>query len=436
MNGPAESGNRAGPWPALGLAAALALYVALQVLPPLGSNGSQIPGLAAHANDFKHLYVGATLIRNGLSPYDAGAMHVYAAELRAQDPRFGGILPYVYLPFTGVVLAPLTWLPFWKAVIAFQLVNHAALLAAVCLLGRLAPAGRRLWTTAGLLGAAAFSFTVTRQTTSGQLNAILLLCWALVATLATGAARPAATGAVAAFAALFKLSPGILLPWFLLRRRAREATSMCQAGVCMVLATLPWAGPARYAEFLPQLRDMGYGRSTWAELGHTFWRDPFNQSINATLHRLLVDFPGSGIGPWMALPHGAANALTWCASLAILGVLVRSCLRAPRGTAGEQASLACAICASLLLPSLMWDHYLVQLFAPVGLLWWVVPGGPSAERVVLAASLAIAAVPIPFHAPAFSSGPGLLVMSAKLLPVLLVFSVAARTCLRMEGTAK
>ncbi len=428
-------GDGRAPWAGIALAAAGALYVWLQVIPPLGSNDSTIPGLAAHANDFKHLYVGASLIRNGLSPYDVGSMHVYAAELGAQDPRFHGILPYVYLPFTGIVLAPLTWLPFWKAVIAFQLINHAAILAALGLLARFAPEGRRLWCATVLVVAAALSIAVTRQTTAGQLNAILLLCWAGFATLTAGRAPAAARGALAAFATLFKLSPGILFPWMLLRRRAGEAWAMATAAVAMLVATLPIAGPSRYLEFLPQLRDMGYGRSTWSQLGHTFWRDPYNQSINAMMHRCFVDFPGSGVTPWLSLPHGAANAMTWLASLGVLAALARGVLRAPATPAGENASLACAICASLLLPSLMWDHYLVQLFAPVGLLWWSLPGDAMPARIGLAVSVIIAGLPIPFQAPVFSSGPGLLVMSAKLLPVLIVFGISVRACLAHGRTA-
>jgi hypothetical protein len=428
------------------LIAAIVLYARIQIYPLLARAPGGPIASAAHANDFKHLYLGSWLIANDVSPYDRNAMLASAGERsQTEDPRFRTILPYVYLPFTGVVLRPLASLQFPHAVAAFQIVNHIALMLALGLLAQLAPPGRRLFAFSILLFALSLSAVLQRQNNAGQLNVLLLLGYALVA-WATEARTPRwTTGLVAAFAALFKLSPGILGVTYLLRRRWFDAGVMTAAGIALLLGSFLFAPPDMYLKFLPELRDMSYGHSTWADLGQHFWRDPYNQSINAFLHRTLVYFEGSGITPWAWKTPRTANHLTIVASLAILGAFACACFKSPRTRAAERAVLAAAITASLLLPSLMWDHYLVQLAAPVGLLLW--PGDDSIrsgrmQRVVAVISIVVAVIAalwIQLDAEQFRSGIGLAVMSLKLWPVLAVFVLAISCALaerpRLEAAA-
>lgn len=427
------------------LLAALVAYVVIQVSPLLARAPGGPVASAAHANDFKHIYLGAWLIGNDVSPYDRHAMLASAGERsQTEDPRFRTILPYVYLPFTGVVLRPLASLQFPHAVVAFQFINHVSLLLALGLLAQLAPERRRLLAFAILLLAMSVSAALYRQNNSGQLNVLLLLGFALVAWLTEARVPRWAAGSCAAFFALFKLSPGILGLVFLLRRRWFDAGVMTLAGIALLLVSFLFASPEMYAKFLPELADMGYGRSTWADLGQHFWRDPYNQSINAFLHRTLVYFDGSGITPWSMRTPRTANHLTMVASLFVLSAFAITAIRAPRTHAAERAVLAAAVCASLLLPSLMWDHYLVQLAAPAALLLW--PGSDSIRRCGLnraviatcAVCAAVAAAWIPLDAGRLRSGFGLVIMSLKLWPVLTMF-VLALICARAErpseGTA-
>lgn len=400
------------------LAVAAALYIAMQVVPLLGTRGSGVIGMASHANDFKHIYLGAALMREDLSPFDPRVMMGAAADrARTEDPRFRSILPYVYPPTTGVMMRPAAALPFAHAVVAWQLANHAMLVAALALLARAAPEEHRLATLAAALAVAAVYAPLFRQNSAGQLNVALLLAFAGVAELLRRNARDEATGAAIAAAALFKVTPALLLPWALVQRRWRLAGAICAFAAAGIALSLLLAPPRAWLDFARELPAMGYGRSTWAEFGQNFWRDPYNQSINALLHRTLVPFQGSEIVPWASLGHSAANALTWGASLTILAVTFAGTRRA----ASPLDSLPLAIMASLLLPSLMWDHYLVQMAAPVMLLWWRVG---VAARGVLAASVLVAALPVALDQAAFRSGAGLLLMSLKLWPALAVFGVA------------
>lgn len=410
-------------------AAAASLYIAMQVAPLLGTRGSGVAGMASHANDFKHIYLGAVLMREGLSPFDPRVMMGAAADrARTEDPRFRTILPYVYPPTTAVMMRPVAALPFAHAVVAWQLANHVMLIAALALLARAAPEGRRLLTLGAALAVAAFYAPLFRQNSAGQLNVALLLAYAGVAELLRRNARDEATGATIAAAALFKATPALLLPWALVHRRWRLAAAISAFAAGGIALSLLLAPPGAWLGFARELPAMGYGRSTWAEFGQTFWRDPYNQSINALLHRTLVPHKGSDVVPWgLKVSPAGANALTWGASLAILVLTFTGTRRA----ASPPDSLPLAIMASLLLPSLMWDHYLVQMAAPVMLLWWRVG---VAGRAVLAASVVVAALPVALDQEAFRSGAGLLLMSLKLWPALAVFGVAyAATASRAES---
>lgn len=407
-------------WAALLLV--LVCYALLQVAPLLGTRGTGIAGLASHQNDFKHIYLGSILLSRDLSPYDSNNMRGMAAMMSDDDPRFRTILPYVYLPFTGFVMRPITSMKFSRAVVAFQLLNHACILGAVALaafaLGKL----REPWWLAILAALCAFNVVVFRQNNAGQLNAVILFgCTLLFAAMMRGW-HDALIGAIAAFLMLFKLSPGIFLIWFLLRGEWKRAAWMTGFALVFTAITIGVYGFARHVEFLPVLRQMGYGKSTWQDLGNTFWRDPYNQSFNALFHRLLVPFDGSGITPWVKLSPAIANGLTWIALVVVLALFA---MIARRCNASLAISYSAAICTSLLAPAILWDHYLVQLIIPLGLL---LRAASSHHRGLLAGALvaaaAIMAVPVTLDQESFRSGPLLLLMSMKLMPVIVCFGCA------------
>ena len=417
---------------------ALGLYVYFQVLPLLGDRGTGIVGLAAHSNDYKHVYLGSRLLFDGLSPYDRSVLSSVAYDYsQTVDPRFRSILPYVYLPFTGLVMRPFSLLPFAQSVVAFQLFNHVLLLGGLVLLwwiGR--RAGARWMPLWFLVAWVVWNAAVARQNAAGQLNVVLFFGMALLAWGVERGKRAAghalatapALGFLAAFLMLFKLSPGIFLFWFLLRREWSLAAWMVGWALVLTALTVVLFGLPVHLEFLPLLRDMGYGRSTWGDLPtqpQTFWRDPYNQSFNALFHRLLVEKEGSGITPWLNLPHGAANAATWLTSLVILGSLGAVVWRTARRTDALLTGFSAAVCASLLLPSIMWDHYLVQALVPAALLW-----AEASRRdrrlslVLIVLAVLIICLPVAFDSDIFRQGPLLILMSLKLVPPLMLFIIA------------
>ena len=390
------------------LAAALGCYGWYQIHLPLNR---------LHSNDFKHMYLGAKIMRQGHSPYDAERL-LY----EAREHRFQTILPYVYPPFTGIVLMPLSYLPFGKALLVWFFISHVLMLAAINLIicsvyGRWSPAPAAFW-----VFYAALFFPLTRNLTAGQLNVALLFCYALIWYFHEKQ-KPIAVGFATAFGTMFKISPAILFLYFIWERQWKNLLwgGFFTAGILLV--SIAFVGWQTHREFIPLARQMSFGRSTWEEYGHDFYRQPVNQSFNSFFHHSMTKNPHTN--PLLKLPKPYADKMTMLVSLILL-VAVLYCARSKSqwnlSDYREQRDYALFIMLSLFLPSLCWDHYLVQMFYPM-----IVIGYGAARRgwrlmlPFLAAALYILAMPFNFDSDAFRMGLGILMMSIKLWAALLIF---------------
>jgi hypothetical protein len=281
-----------------------------------------------------------------------------------------------------------------------------------------------------MLGVCAVCHPLARSLTAGQLNAVLLACYTGAFALVTNN-RTSAAGGLLGFGAMFKLSPGLFLVHFAIRREWRALVSMAVACAALGLVSLAAAGVATHIEFIPMLRQMGYGRSTWQEFGAVFWKDPANQSINSLLTHLLVAENGITT-PWLAGSQALANGLTMIASGALTLLYLFCVLPCRAGVRRDPAPpFMAALLLSLLLPSLMWDHYLVQALLPAA---WLCSRALERRSPLLAietaAVLFLLCVPWPYHSESFRTGLGVPFMSVKLLPVLVMFLRCCRECCR------
>ncbi|MBM3335002.1 DUF2029 domain-containing protein, partial [Candidatus Sumerlaeota bacterium] len=329
-----------------------------------------------HGNDFKHIYIGATLLPRGLNPYDENLFDQAARSL-----GFERINPYVYPPFTGLVLSFLRhWPPDDAAKVWFCL-NHLMVIAALILCAHFLLGLRNPWPLALVALMAATSFPLRRTLTAGQLNCALLLIYSL---LLAGEIRRRdwLSGLTVAFGTLFKLMPGIFIIYFLWKRRWRAVgwTALWLAALLAISVAI--AGWDVHRAYLPVVREMGYGKSVWeqrliAQGAEPFYRDPTNQSLNSLFHHLFAPDPLARITPWLALGggagHAAADTLTLLTSLALLfGALwaigwrrqTSRSLNARDQPSRESLDVAAMILLSILIPSILWDHYLVVLFLP------------------------------------------------------------------------
>ena len=428
-----------------------------------------------HGNDFKHIYLGTVLLRHGENPYDGESF-----LRRANQYGFRAVNPYVYPPTTGLALRPLTWRTPQEAARIWFFCNHAMVLAALVLCVHFFLGWRDPWRLALIALLAATSFPLRRTLTAGQLNCVLLLLYCGVY-WGLKARRDWFAGLLVGFGILFKLAPGIFVLYFLWKRRWQALGWTAIGFAAILLLSIAAVGWRVHADYWPVVRAMGYGRSVWEEVlvageQEPFYRDPFNQSFNSLFHHLLAPDPLGRMKPWIDL-EGArfrvfgfelpvsglklANGLTILAAVSLLILALwavgwRGTIVAPADRQGQTAGkmpvpptgetrrlgleVALTAMLGLLLPSIMWDHYLVLLFFPQIVLlsnllekgrWGIWRVGALLCASVLVA-VPVAFWPVAFGQREFSEGLGLLSMSVGLYGVLILFGLAVHTVLEQR----
>jgi len=327
----------------------------------------------------------------------------------------------VYLPMTGLALSPLAFFSFHTAARFWFWLNQLMIgFSFWLLLGLIRkkknPLSAGLW----ILYLALF-FPLSRNFTAGQLNIFLLLCYCLIWVFHEQKLSPL-VGGITAFATLFKISPGVLFLYFLWKRQWKNLLWSMIFLLIFSLCSVVWVGVDVHKEFLPVLRQMSYGRSTWEDSGQDFYRDPFNQSFNSLFHHLVA--PNPYTRPWWNLSPEAANTLTIFVSLLLIVlVLLRTCPRVKEIVPDkEKRDYALFIMLSLFIPSLCWDHYFVQMLWPVLCLAGLIAQNRRLPLcLAFSAALIALAIPYNFTNPLFHSGPGILLMSLKLWAALVIF---------------
>ncbi len=387
---------------------------------------------AIHSNDFKHLWAGAWLLAHGRNPYDPLLLMAVA-----RDHGWSSINPFVYLPTTGMMLWPLAAMKFEAARDTWLWLNWA-LLWAIVLAGPRLIGARRPW-AASLMAAcfAAGSFTLMRQMTAGQMN-IVVAALIVAAAWAFRRRREGALGAILAVGFGWKIAPALMIATLIPMRRWRAvAWGVAVSAALLVLSVWVYGRPIN-AGALDMMQEMGYGKSTWARFGAQFYRDPANMAPGALMHHLFTQNPFSR--PWIELGPAWANRLTAVAALilALVWLLALVRLSRPGAAIGRRRrgtptgllmiveSMPLFLAASvlmLLLPSLMWDHYAVQLLP--ALMWifgdertWRRPARAVAALVIFA----LLAIPWNYSAGAFTAGPAVLLMSLRLWPTLALYA--------------
>ena len=393
-----------------------------------------------HANDFKHLYLGAIFLERGLDPYDEESFIRWAGTY-----GFRTINPYVYPPTTGLVLSFLT---LWKPAVAAQVwfyLNHAMLIAALVLCTWFFVGFRNPWLVAIIVALAATSFPLRRTFTAGQLNCVLLLLYCGIY-WASRRRREWLGGLLVGFGILFKLVPGVFVIYFLLKRRWKALGWTALWFIVMIGVSVWFAGWKTHLAYWPVMRAMGYGKSVWQETliaggQEPFYRDPYNQSPNSFFHHIAAGDPLGRTTPWIGLTEkfggvALANGATVLVSLALILLTLRAVSKneqdgMPPETPSSRPSresleVSLTIMLSLLLPSIMWDHYVVALFFAQIVLFGQLAAtrrGLTWPMGLLVAASVLLAWPIPFDRPQFQQGIGLLAMSAKLFGVLALFGL-------------
>ena len=302
--------------------------------------------LAAATIYFVHLggRIGLGGYRIDLDVYRTGArVLLHGGDLYGRLPRLadGHELPFTYPPFAALTFIPLAAAGYSAAKWLLTAVTIASVAASLWCFAAAAPAEagarmRRLLPWA--LPAALLLEPVRSTLTYGQINAVLM---ALVSFDCLTPAPRWPRGIGVGVAAALKLTPGIFLLFFLLRRDLRSAA---RAGLAFTACT--------GAGFALAPRD---SLRYWAHIAYQPGRAggiayAANQSLLATLARLGLTDP--------------ARALVWLTLSLLVAALAVTGMRAALQAGQVTTALLLNAAAGLLISPISWSHHWV----------WAAPG--------------------------------------------------------------
>jgi hypothetical protein len=286
---------------------------------------------------------------------------------------------------------------------------------------------------AAFVPAALNSTSVHNDLRAGSVGMVLALAVALAASGLLRRAPAWATGAALALAALVKLTPILLVPYFAWRG-ARRAAGLALA--LLVLAILPailhW-GAGIVPDYLQRALLPGF----LAEAPR-----PMNQSLDGFLSRLLVP------SPLVASPFDAPGLKRVLAALLSLGIVLATLQplrRRDRTAALLPLEMGAVLLAILALMKLTWVHTLAALLWIWPVLMLVVVraaerGAPGAARAggLACAGFFLSSAHLPILWAGLRHGAAVVVTGVHLAGVLLLWGVALFVLHRQDdcvGTA-
>ncbi len=292
--------------------------------------------------DFASYYYAAVVAQQGQDPYDPALL----AEAAQADGTRDSVHPFFYPP---PFLWSVAWAPSMSLVDGFDLwfwLNELALLVAVALLWS---AWRPLGPAVGvvLALAVALSSGVAYSQELGQANFGVLAL--IAAALHQQDRRPWLAGILLGTACMWKMSPALLVAWWLLRRRWVAAGAACGWAVVSSVLTLPLLGIDEqrrfYTEILPSFSSGAYNG---LEIQISMFA---NHSLPNVLDQI---WPGEN-----NQLSATARAASGVISVAGLGAMAAAFFR-PNAEPFAQAAQASAVLVwMLLVPVFTYEHHLV-----------------------------------------------------------------------------
>ncbi len=318
------------------------------------------------------------------------------------------LYPYLYPPFLAVLAAPATGLQFvlFKAVLLT--LTLAALAGAILLSARSwAPSLLAPPPLLALLAAISVSWPMATQLVALNLQPLVLL--AIV--IAIGAAqsdRPVLAGIALALAAAVKLTPAVLVLYWLVTRRFACAAWYLIASAALLFLGLALAGAPLHLAWIDRMQELAQGIVPTAH----------NRSLAGLLYGIVHGLePGSAGLPIRPMP-------SWLDSALIVTVLSGAmfCLigaqRSRRHSAADAAGQTALLLVAMLGTPLAWSHYFLVL-AVAAVVWIGLVGVTSRSVAVLVGVAIVLSQPVAL-AWAESVGPGLEPLMAVLFVVLLL----------------
>jgi alpha-1,2-mannosyltransferase len=283
----------------------------------------------------------------GTLGFDFQAYHQAANRILSGQPLYdtsiqqtGGFGLFYYPPSFVLAILPLAPIPASTAAWLWAALSVAAFLAGVAVL----PVRPDIRWLVVLLAAVCWPFEYALKL--GQVGPLLFFLFA-VGWRWLDDAR--AVGGSAAFGALIKIQPGLVLVWAALTRRwGALAIGIVILGLVATVATIVAGDASVWTDFVALLRNVS---------------DPITTPHNFT--------PGA-VAWQLGVGSGVALAVQGASSLLAVAIVVGASLRS-----SATASYLVTVTASQLLSPVLWDHYAMLLLLPVAWLlarrqWWAI----------------------------------------------------------------
>jgi hypothetical protein len=227
--------------------------------------------------DFTAYYLGARLIRNGQSPYDATARVLEARSLGLREDR-----PYIYLPPLAIMIIPLALLPPQPATLIWFGTNVALLILSTMLIIRMLELHRnKVYPVAFLIGALAF-YPAICSIFVGQTNTVLLTLLVLAWYLAKRGNEVVA-GVMIAVASLIKIFPFCVALYFLWKGKYRIFLGTVAALIVLIGISVAAVGLDPHLTYVKSVLPTQFVKL-----------HPLNQSLWAFIARILpIDQPNA-----------------------------------------------------------------------------------------------------------------------------------------------
>jgi len=329
--------------------------------------------------DFELNWVAAHRLVHRQPVYDRPASRADGFRLVGPDiiPDFslhGTYASFIGTPATALLYAPYTLFDHDVAAALYRWTQALLMVVAIAITGFALPRRSRL--PAWLAGSAAFFwfYPVQESLGLGQVDGFIMVALA-IAYWATVRERWRVVGAAIGFAALLKISPGLLLVYLVLRGRRRVVLPAVVTAAVLLAAA---AAVGRPGDLVTWITKVAPKLSRGGLLVN-------NQALPAWMARLF----GHDLS-WMSLSAGLGAWRILAPLVAVGGLALVWCLR--RGRELVVLELGVLVFVALLAGPISWDHYptwgILTLMLMADSTWW--EGRRRVELVAIGVILASA----------------------------------------------
>lgn len=313
----------------------------------------------------------ASLISNlTLLPFDDFPSYYYAGKtaLAGGDiyQPLTRVHPYIYPPFFSLLVSPLTFFNINTAAMTWFILNLTLYTASAFILYRILfekyNATNLLWATvlaAGLIPA-------QLDFLHGQVNTLILFLLT-TALWSYTKERDMLCGILIGLAAAIKITPALLVLFFLIKKEYRVVLGALAALVVTLVAPVPFFGIGKTVFLL----DKWFSLVITPFINDAEVRTKFtNQSLTATILRLFTHANATETGaPYyvnlLNLPHATAKMIIrGLSALILITGFYTAKTPCPRNSARFFAQYAVMLLTMLMLSGISWHHHYVLMLLP------------------------------------------------------------------------